>query len=53
VVFLVSGEGKADAVARAFGPSAEPSTEVPSSLVATVAEQVTVLLDPAAASGLS
>jgi 6-phosphogluconolactonase len=53
VVFLVSGESKADAVSRAFAPAARPSTEVPSSLVPTVAEQVSVLLDPAAASGLS
>jgi 6-phosphogluconolactonase len=52
VVFLISGAGKADAVARAFGPSAEPSVEVPSSIVPTVAEQVTVLLDPDAASKL-
>jgi 6-phosphogluconolactonase len=52
VAFLISGDGKAEAVKRAFGPAAEPTREVPASLVATVAEHVTVLLDPAAAARL-
>ena len=52
VVFLVSGEAKADAVARAFGPGAKPDPHVPSSLVPEFAEEVTVLLDPAAAQKL-
>lgn len=49
VVFLAAGESKAEAVAAAFGPDAAPNPHVPSSLVAPLAEQVTVLLDPAAA----
>lgn len=52
VVFLASGEGKADAVARAFGPGVEPTRSVPSSIVASEAAQVTVLVDAAAASKL-
>jgi 6-phosphogluconolactonase len=52
VVFLAAGESKADAVAAAFGPGAAPDPHVPSSLVAPVAREVTVLLDPAAAAGL-
>jgi 6-phosphogluconolactonase len=52
VVFLAAGESKADAVAAAFGPGAAPDPHVPSSLVAPVAHEVTVLLDPAAAAGL-
>lgn len=52
VMFLISGEGKAEAVERAFGPTAQPSDAVPASLVPTVAERVSVLLDPAAAARL-
>jgi 6-phosphogluconolactonase len=52
VVFLVSGSGKADAVAKAFGPDAKPDHRVPGSLMAPLAEQVTVLLDPPAAERL-
>jgi 6-phosphogluconolactonase len=52
VVVLASGEGKADAILEAFGPDAEPDPSVPSSLLADAAKQVTVLLDPAAASKL-
>lgn len=52
VVVLVSGAGKADAVARAFGPRAKPDPSIPSSLLPGVADEVTVLLDPAAASRL-
>jgi 6-phosphogluconolactonase len=50
VVFLVSGESKADAVAKAFGPDAQPDPAVPASLLPPLAGDVTVLLDPAAAS---
>jgi 6-phosphogluconolactonase len=50
VVFLVAGEDKADAVARAFG--AEPDPAAPASLVAPVSGALTVLLDPAAAATL-
>jgi 6-phosphogluconolactonase len=52
VVFLVSGAGKADAVAAAFGPGAEPNPHVPSSLLAPLAGEVTVLLDADAAARL-
>jgi 6-phosphogluconolactonase len=50
VVFLVSGESKADAVARAWGGPADPAT--PASMVAPASGSLTVLLDPAAASKL-
>jgi len=52
VVFLVSGESKADAVAAAFGPRTRPDPHVPSSMVASHADRVTVLLDPPAAAKL-
>jgi 6-phosphogluconolactonase len=50
VAFLVSGAGKAEAVARAFGGTPDPDT--PASLVAPVTGTLTVLLDPAAAERL-
>jgi 6-phosphogluconolactonase len=50
VLFLVSGASKAGAVAAAFGPEAHPNPKVPASLLPPLAEDVTVLLDPAAAS---
>jgi 6-phosphogluconolactonase len=50
VVFLVAGEGKAEAVARAF--AAEPGPHTPASLVAPAAGELVVLLDAAAASRL-
>lgn len=52
VVFLVVGESKAAAVAAAFGPHAQPNPHVPSSLLAPIAKQIKVLIDPAAAGGL-
>jgi 6-phosphogluconolactonase len=52
VVFLVSGASKANAVAAAFGRGAKPDPHVPSSMVASHADRVTVLLDPPAAAGL-
>ncbi len=52
VVFLISGDSKADAVAAAFGPDADPDPQVPSSLVPGLAREVTVLLDPPAAARL-
>ncbi len=52
VVFLIAGGAKAEAAAAAFGPDAQPRPHVPASLVPTVASQVTVLLDPAAAERL-
>jgi 6-phosphogluconolactonase len=50
VVFLVSGEDKAEAVARAFAGPADPSA--PASLVRPEEGSLTLLLDPAAASAL-
>ena len=52
VVFLISGASKAEAVAAAFGKHAKPDPHVPSSLVSSWANEVTVLLDPAAAERL-
>jgi len=52
VVFLISGASKADAVAAAFGKDAKPDPHVPSSMVASHAKRVTVLLDPPAAARL-
>ncbi|MFL5780401.1 MAG: 6-phosphogluconolactonase [Thermoleophilaceae bacterium] len=51
VVFLVSGDGKAEAVARAFG-GGEPSDDVPASLVRPHSGELVLLLDRAAASRL-
>jgi 6-phosphogluconolactonase/glucosamine-6-phosphate isomerase/deaminase len=51
IVFIVAGEGKADAVARAFG--GEPTPEVPASLARLAPVEVEVFLDPAAASKMS
>jgi 6-phosphogluconolactonase len=50
VVFLISGDDKADAAARAFGDA--PSPETPSSLVAPDPGNLTVLIDEAAAARL-
>jgi 6-phosphogluconolactonase len=52
VVFLVTGEEKSDAVARAFG-AGEPSPEVPGSMVRPRDGSLTLLLDRGAASRLS
>ena len=51
-MFLAAGESKADAVAAAFGPDADPDPAVPASLLAPEAKQITVLLDRAAAERL-
>jgi 6-phosphogluconolactonase len=53
VVFLAVGSPKADAVAAAFGPDAQPQAHVPSSLLVPEAKRITVLLDQAAAAGIS
>ena len=50
VLFLISGEDKAEAVARAFGDA--PGPDAPASLVRPTDGALTVLLDPAAASRL-
>lgn len=52
VVVLVAGSSKADAVAAAFGRDAKPNPHVPSSMLATLATEVTVLLDGSAAAKL-
>jgi 6-phosphogluconolactonase len=52
VVFLATGDSKADAIARAFGPDAEPDPLTPSSLLVPEANAITVLVDEAAASRL-
>jgi len=52
VVFLVTGESKAEAVAAIFGPRAHPDPHVPSTLLVPLAKEIKVLLDPAAAAGL-
>jgi len=51
-VFLATGESKADAVAAAFGPDAEPDPHVPASMLVPLASELKVLLDPAAAARL-
>ena len=50
VVFLISGDDKAEAAARAFGDA--PSSDTPASLVAPRAGNLTVLIDPAVAARL-
>jgi 6-phosphogluconolactonase len=52
VVFLAVGDSKADAIARAFGPDAEPDPSTPSSLLVPEAKAIRVLVDEAAASRL-
>jgi 6-phosphogluconolactonase len=52
IVVLATGDSKADAVARAFGPSARPDPQTPSSLLGPAANELTVLLDAAGASRL-
>jgi 6-phosphogluconolactonase len=50
VLFVVTGEGKADAVERAFGRP--PSAETPSSLIRSAAGRTRVIADTAAAAAL-
>lgn len=52
IVFLASGESKADAIAAAFGAHADPDPAVPASLLAPDAKLITVLIDRAAAGRL-
>ncbi|MGA9859172.1 MAG: 6-phosphogluconolactonase [Solirubrobacteraceae bacterium] len=52
ILFLASGASKADAIAAAFGPGVEPNPQTPSSMLAPYADEITVLLDPAAAAQL-
>jgi 6-phosphogluconolactonase len=51
-VLLAAGASKADALTRAFGPGASPDPAVPSSMLPTVAAELTLLVDAAAAGGL-
>ena len=52
IIFLATGEAKANAVAAAFGPDTQPDPAVPSSMLAPEARSIIVLLDGAAASRL-
>lgn len=52
IVFLATGESKAEYVAAAFGPEAKPDPHVPTSLLAPMAKHITVLVDRAAAAKL-
>ncbi len=52
VVLLASGQSKAEAIARSFGPDASPDPDVPASMLAGAATELVVLIDPAAASQL-
>jgi 6-phosphogluconolactonase len=53
IVFLATGESKAEAVAAAFGPDSRPDPTVPASLLPVkTPAKITVLLDSAAASRL-
>ena len=52
IVFLISGQSKAEAVAAAFGPDAEADLGVPASLLPPLVPEVTLLLDEAAAGAL-
>jgi 6-phosphogluconolactonase len=50
VVFLVSGEAKAEIVGEVFGKGSKPSEQLPATLVPMFNDNVTLLADPAAAS---
>jgi 6-phosphogluconolactonase len=52
ILLLATGSSKADAVSKAFGSQARPTTAVPSSMLAEHARALTVLLDRDAAAGL-
>jgi 6-phosphogluconolactonase len=53
IAFLATGDAKADAIARAFGPDAEPDPQTPSSLVVPEAQAITVLIDEAGGGGMA
>ena len=53
IVFLATGESKAEPLAAAFGPRGQArSRTCPSSLAGAAGREIKVLLDPAAAAGL-
>jgi 6-phosphogluconolactonase len=45
IVFLATGESKAEVVAAAFGPDAKPDPHLPSTLLAPMAKELKVLVD--------
>ena len=49
VVFLATGDAKADAIAEAFGPGTDPDPATPASLLVPEAKLITVVCDQAAA----
>jgi len=51
-VVLAVGDSKAESIAAAFGPDAKPDPHIPASLLPSTVEQLTVLIDPAAAAHL-
>jgi 6-phosphogluconolactonase len=51
-VVLADGSSKAEAIAAAFGSDVRPGPHVPSSMLGSVAQRLTVLIDPAAAARL-
>lgn len=52
IAFLATGDSKAAAIAAAFGPGAQPTRSVPSSMLVPDAELISVLVDEAAAARL-
>jgi 6-phosphogluconolactonase len=52
MVFLIEGDSKAEAVAKAFGPEAAPDPHVPASLLSPLVNDLLVLLDREAAARL-
>jgi len=52
MTLLRDQESKADAIAAAFGPNARPDPHLPSSMLGSFAQRLTVLIDPAAAARL-
>jgi 6-phosphogluconolactonase len=52
IAFLAVGDSKAEAIASAFGPDAEPDPATPSSLLVPEAKAIIVIIDDAAAAQL-
>jgi 6-phosphogluconolactonase len=52
IVFLATGDSKADAIADAFAPGSDPDPSTPASLLVPRAKLITVLCDAAAAAHL-
>lgn len=49
ILVVATGESKAEAIGRSFGPGARPTSEAPASMLVEHAQSLTVLLDRAAA----